>query len=55
MKIIIIAMIFQFIHTAYFGFNWESESRAEKVCDNIFIFMMIVGAFSWGLSEGRKQ
>ena len=35
-----IVALFGFLETAYFGFNWVSKSRAETICDNIFLTMV---------------
>ena len=35
-----VTALFGFLETAYFGFNWESQSRAETICDNIFLTMV---------------
>ena len=52
MKIMIFTLIFGLAYSAYFGFNWKAQSKAEEVCDGIFFIHMIVGAFLFGLEEG---
>jgi hypothetical protein len=35
----IIAIIFSFIETKYFGWNWTAQSDAEMICDGIALLL----------------
>ena len=44
-KIIFIALLFGLVSTCYFGWNWNAESHAERVCDCIFIAALCAGLY----------
>ena len=53
MVILIIAVLFAFGETAYFGFNPHPASFAEWVCDMIALFLGFLGVCRIGYSRGQ--
>lgn len=41
--LILIAVVFALIETAYFGWNFYAQSIAERVCDNIADCLLLIG------------
>ena len=52
--LIILAILFQLAHTAYFGWNFYPSCPAERHCDSLATIMMIIGMFVWGYRKGKE-
>ena len=39
----LLGVVFLFIETAYFGFNWTAQSHAERVCDIVGAGCVVLG------------
>lgn len=51
-SLIVISYLFNIIETAYFGWNMEAQSVAEKFCDGIAAGVLIAGfmlLFGWSI------
>lgn len=44
LKIAIAGVILSIIETAYFGWNWQPVTEAERICDTIILLICITGA-----------
>ena len=51
--LILIAVVFSFAETAYFGNNWTPQTPAEKICDCLAILIWVRGVYllCYGTSE----
>jgi len=52
--IVFMAMIAT-IETAYFGWNWKPESKAELACDIAIVSTAWVGAAKLGLRDAKEE
>lgn len=41
--LVVFAQVFCFLETAYFGYNWTSQSPAETICDTLALLLSICG------------
>ncbi len=52
MRLMIIALLFWFAETAYFGFHMHPSCRAESVCDQFVVTAII---FACGMNYQRSK
>ena len=44
MKLILFGVVFCFLETWYYGWNWHPSCGAERICDHIAVVLVTIGA-----------